>query len=160
MRFLVIMERKESTFVRDESSGVVREESTVVDEVDGAPVEEARSIKSSTPARRAMGVIYLCFGVIDGLLIIRLVLKLMGANPFASFATFIYGITDFLLAPFRGLFPNWISGQSILEPSVLVAILIYSLVALGLMRVVALTLSSKVMVSHESRSGRLRADPD
>jgi YggT family protein len=154
------MEHKETSFVRDESSGTVREESTVLNEAGTTPVLEASSIKSTTPARRAMEVIYLFFGVIDGLLVIRLALKLLGANPFAGFANLIYGLTDFMLAPFRGLFPNWVSGQSILEPSLLVAILIYSLVALGLVRLVAITLSSKVMVSKHSRSERLKPDSE
>jgi len=154
------MEHKETSFVRDESSGAVREESTVVNDTVPAPVVEASSIKSTTPARRAAELIYLCFGIIDSVLVIRLALKLLGANPYAGFAKFIYGVTDVLIAPFRGLFPNWISGQTILEPSLVVAILIYSLVAVGLVRLVALSLSSRLMVSEHSRSERLKPGPE
>src|SRR6266851_2175199 len=63
------MEHKETNFVRDESSGAVREESTVVNETGATPMREASIVKSSTPARRAMEVIYLFFGVIDALLL-------------------------------------------------------------------------------------------
>lgn len=147
------MEHKEETnVVRDEPSGTVREESTVVKESGGAPVREASVVRSSTPARRAMEVIYLVFGIIDALLLIRLVLKLLAANPQAGFASFIYGVTDFFLAPFKGLLPTVVNGKSVLELSLIIAILIYSLVALGLVRLVAITLSRSVMVSQHSRT--------
>ena len=146
------MEHKETNFVRDESSGSVREESTVVNDTGASPVREASVVKSSTPARRAMELIYLVFGIIDGLLLIRLVLKLLGANAHAGFASFTYGVTDFFLAPFRGLLPTYVSGQSVFELSLVFAILIYSLIALALARIVAISLSRSVMVSQHSRS--------
>jgi len=103
-----------------------------------------------------MEVIYLLFGIIDALLLIRLVLKLLGANAHAGFASFTYGLTDFFLAPFHGLLPTIVSGKSVLELSVVFAILIYSLIALGLVRLVAITLSRSVMVSQHSRSEGLK----
>jgi hypothetical protein len=151
------MEHEETKHVRDESSGTVREESsTVMNDPGGAPVREASVVKSSTPARRAMEGIYLLFGIIDALLLIRLVLKLLGANAHAGFASVTYGITDFLLAPFKGLLPTYVSGQSVFELSLIFAILIYSLIALGLVRLVAITLSRSVMVSEHSRSEGLK----
>jgi YggT family protein len=146
------MEQKETNTVRDEASGTVREETMMVNETGAAPVREASVVKSSTPARRAMEVIYLLFGIIDAILLIRLVLKLLGANAHAGFAQFIYGLTDFFLAPFKGLLPTIVSGQSVLELSLIFAILIYSLIAVGLVRLVAISLSRSVMVSQHSRS--------
>jgi uncharacterized protein YggT (Ycf19 family) len=155
------LEHNEQSFVRDESSGTVREESTVTSDTDAAaPVREASVVRTSTPARRVTEAIYLLFGIIDGLLLIRLVLKLLGANPHVGFASFTYGVTDFLLAPFRGLLPTYVSGQSVFELSLVIAILIYSLVALALARVAVLTLSRTVMVSHQTRSKGLRARSD
>ncbi len=150
------MEHKESNVVRDEASGTVREESTVVNESGSTPIREASMVKSSTPARRAMEIIYLVFGVINAVLLIRLVLKLLGANAHAGFAQFTYGLTDFFLAPFKGLLPTIVSGQSVLELSLIFAILIYSLIALGLVRLVAISLSRSVMVSQHSRSEGLK----
>jgi uncharacterized protein YggT (Ycf19 family) len=103
-----------------------------------------------------MEIIYLVFGIIDAVLLIRLVLKLLGANAHAGFAQFIYGLTDFFLAPFKGLLPTVVSGQSVLELSLIFAILIYSLIALGLVRLVAISLSRSVMVSQHSRSEGLK----
>ena len=154
------MEHKESNFVRDESSGTVREESTVVNDTGTAPVREASVVKSSTPARRAIEVTYLVFGIIDAFLLIRLVLKLLGANPHAGFASFTYGVTDFFLAPFHGLLPTIVNGQTVLELSLIFAILIYSLLALGLARVLSITLSRSVTVSQRSRSEGIQPRSD
>jgi hypothetical protein len=154
------MEHKETNFVRDESSGTVREESTVVNDTGAAPVREASMVKSSTPARRATEVIYLVFGIIDALLLIRLVLKLLGANAHAGFASFTYGVTDFFLAPFHGLLPTYVSGQTVFELSLVFAILIYSLIALALVQLVSITLSRSVTVSQHSRSEGLKPHSD
>jgi uncharacterized protein YggT (Ycf19 family) len=150
------MEQKETSVVRDEASGTVREESTVTNGSGLAPVREASIERTSTPARRVTEAIYLLFGIIDGLLLIRLVLKLLGANPHAGFASWTYGVTDFFLAPFRGLLPTYVSGQTVFELSLIIAILIYSLIALALVRLTGITLSRSVMVSQHTRSEGLR----
>jgi hypothetical protein len=74
--------------------------------------------------------IYLIFGLIEALLLIRFVLKALGANAEAGFAQFIYGISGPLVAPFVGLFgtPQAASGAT-LELHTLVALVIYALVA-------------------------------
>ena len=85
--------------------------------------------------RRAMSIkltraIYLVFGLIEALLLIRFVLKALGANAEAGFAQFIYGMTGPLVAPFLGLFgtPQAASGAT-LELHTLIALVIYALVA-------------------------------
>jgi uncharacterized protein YggT (Ycf19 family) len=154
------MEHTETNYVRDESSGTVREESTVTDDSGPAPVRQASVVKSSAPARRVTEAIYLVFGIVDAFLLIRLALKLLAANPQAGFASFIYGVTDFFLAPFHGLLPTVVSGKSVLELSLLIAILIYSLVAIGLARIVDITMARNVTVSHQSRSEGLKPHTD
>ena len=74
--------------------------------------------------------IYLIFGLIEALLLIRFVLKALGANAEAGFAQFIYGMTGPLVAPFLGLFgtPQAASGAT-LELHTLIALVIYALVA-------------------------------
>ena len=85
--------------------------------------------------RRAMSTklvraIYLIFGLIEALLLIRFVLKAWGANAEAGFAQLIYGMTGPLVAPFLGLFgtPQAASGAT-LELHTLIALVIYALVA-------------------------------
>jgi YggT family protein len=74
--------------------------------------------------------IYLIFGLIEVLLLIRFVLKALGANAEAGFAQLIYGMTAPLVAPFAGLFgtPQAASGAT-LELHTLIALVIYALVA-------------------------------
>ena len=74
--------------------------------------------------------IYLIFGLIEALLLIRFVLKALGANAEAGFAQLIYSMTAPLVAPFAGLFgtPQAASGAT-LELHTLIALVIYALVA-------------------------------
>lgn len=129
------------------------EERRVVGRGPAEPVETSEMM-SDNPGWRASQLVYLLFGVIDGLLLIRLVLKLLAANPHSPFASWIYGVTDFFLAPFRNLLPSIGNEQSVLEVSVLVAILVYALLGWALERFVAVVFYRNVTVSR--RSGRYR----
>jgi uncharacterized protein YggT (Ycf19 family) len=97
-------------------------------------------------AYRVCQAIYLIFGIVEGLIAIRFVLRLLGANAEAGFASFIYGITAPLLAPFVGLFGTPQFNGSVLELHAIVAIIVYALVAWGLAKLAWLLVG-------ETRSG-------
>ena len=78
---------------------------------------------------RVQGVIYLLFGILEGLLAIRFVLPLLGANPDSGFAQLVYSITKPFLAPFVGLFGPARFEATVFEVDTLVAILVYALIA-------------------------------
>jgi uncharacterized protein YggT (Ycf19 family) len=60
-------------------------------------------------------------------------LLLFGANPDASFAEWIYRSLARVMAPFRGIFePVRVDGDSVLDPSILFAMVVYGLVGLVL----------------------------
>ncbi len=80
-------------------------------------------------ARRITQLIYWVFGLIEGLIAIRFVLKALGANPSAGFAEFIYGITGIFVAPFAGLFGTPQAQGSVLELNSIVALVVYALIA-------------------------------
>ncbi|MDQ6673769.1 MAG: YggT family protein [Chloroflexota bacterium] len=80
-------------------------------------------------ANRVVQLVYLIFGVIEGLIAIRFVLKALGANPSAGFAEFIYGVTSPLVAPFYGLFGNPTAQGNVLEVHSIVALIVYALLA-------------------------------
>ena len=80
-------------------------------------------------AYRVTQLIYWIFGLIEGLIVVRFVLKALGANPSAGFAQFIYGITAPLVAPFANLFGNPQAQGSILELNSIVALIVYGLIA-------------------------------
>ncbi len=135
------MERRDTEIERNPETGPEREPRRVVNDERVAPpppVGSSSIVSTVNPGRRAMDLIYLVFGVIDGLLLIRLVLKLLGANTTAAFTQWVYNVTDFFLAPFRNLLPAIGNNQSQLEMSVIVAILVYALVAWVMARLMAI----------------------
>jgi YggT family protein len=80
-------------------------------------------------AYRVTQLIWWIFGLVEGLIAIRFILKALGANPSAGFAEFIYGITYPLVLPFVGLFGNPQAQGSVLEIHSIVALVVYALVA-------------------------------
>lgn len=87
----------------------------------------------------AQRVVYYVGGVIVALLFIRLLLQLLGANQGSDFVGFIYGLTGIFVAPFYGIFGEPTFGQSHFETSALVAIVIYSLLTVGIAKLISLT---------------------
>jgi len=156
------MERREeeSHIVRDEPEGTVRQETRVTRTDPAYDGDDTRVVSSVAPARRAVELIYLLFGIIDGLLIIRLLLKVMAANPDVAFTSFVYGITNVFLAPFSGLLPAWVSGRSILEPTVIIAFVVYALIAYVVARIIAITFNRNVTVSQRRGWRRWGPGPD
>jgi YggT family protein len=84
--------------------------------------------------------IYLLFGILEGLLGLRFVLGMLGANPAAGFTRFIYGVTTPFIAPFVGLFEQPRFEGIVFEWNALVAILVYALLAGVLAKVVTLVM--------------------
>jgi uncharacterized protein YggT (Ycf19 family) len=147
------MQYKESSVVQEEPEGTVREESHITSGDGVAPNSSTQVVRTLTPARRTVEVIYLVFGIVDVVLLVRMVLKLLAANPSAGFTSFIYGVSDALLVPFRGILPTTaVTGKSVFELSVLLAIVVYALVAVGLTRLVAIAFSRSVVFSQRERT--------
>lgn len=73
-------------------------------------------------------VVALVFTVIEVLLLIRFAGKLLGANAAQGFVAAIYGVTEPLVAPFRGIFTQP-DGTQMFEIASLLSILFFVLVA-------------------------------
>lgn len=99
------------------------------------PPQEYRTGRVSA-TDRACQVIYLVFGIIEALIAIRILLKLLAANPDAGFSSFIYGITEPFVSFFQGVFPVAESRGSVLELSSVLAIIVYALLAYAIVRVI------------------------
>jgi YGGT family len=151
------MERRESEIERDPATGDVSSEHHRVVEDASVMQSESEVVSSFNPGWRAVQLVYLVFGLIDGLIIIRVVLKLLGANPRAAFAAWDYNFTDFFIAPFHNLLPTIGNEQSQLEMSAVVAILVYALIAWALARFVAIVFYRNVTVSRRGRGLRPRS---
>ena len=100
-------------------------------------VDQAR--KRQYNLARITQIIWLVTGVLESVFTIRILLKLMAANPAAGFATFIYNMTAVFLTPFFGLTATPSANGSILEIPTLIAMLVYALLAWGIVRVLWIT---------------------
>jgi uncharacterized protein YggT (Ycf19 family) len=89
--------------------------------VSAAPPQDA-SIFTATR------VIALVFTVVEVLLLVRFAFKLLGANADQPFVSAIYGITEPLVGPFRGIFAQP-AGTPVVEIAALLSILFFVLVA-------------------------------
>ena len=115
-------------------------------------VEPFRPMRPVPPARRRLSpndpplplwyttarVVYLVLGIVESLLVIRLILKLLAANPDAGFSSLIYGTTAPLVALFQGVFLNAQGTGSVPEAATFLAMVVYALVAWGLVRLIAI----------------------
>jgi len=85
-------------------------------------------------------LIYFFFGALEILLAFRLVFKLTGASISSAFVGFIYGLTGLFVLPFEGIFhrgfAQGIETASILEPSTLVALVVYAVLAWGIVKLI------------------------
>ena len=88
-------------------------------------------------------LVYCFFGTLEVLLTFRLLLTLMGANYGGGFVRLIYGTTRLFILPFEGMFRRFTSQgvetTSILEPSTLVAIIVYSILAFGIVKLIRIS---------------------
>ena len=75
-------------------------------------------------------LIALALGIVEMLLIVRIVLLLLAANPDATFSSLIFGWTAPLVAPFQGVFPNAVGGQgAVIDVAAILAMVVYALLA-------------------------------
>jgi uncharacterized protein YggT (Ycf19 family) len=84
-------------------------------------------------ARALVYLVYFFVTVALVVLTFGFFLLLFGANPDASFAEWVYRALQRVMAPFRGLFePVQLNGNSVLDVSVLFAMIVYGIAALAL----------------------------
>lgn len=93
----------------------------------------------------ASNVVWYILGVIEILIGLRFVLKIFGANPNSGFVDFIYNITGILTGPFDNIFgvSSAQTGEvrSVFEPSIIVAAIVYALIAWGVVKLLTLNRS-------------------
>lgn len=83
-------------------------------------------------------VIWFIVGLINVIVAIRFVLLLLGANREAGFTDFIYSLSSPFVAPFVGIFGEPTYGRVVFEVSSILAIVIYSLVAWGIVKLLTI----------------------
>ncbi len=85
---------------------------------------------------RVTKLIWLFFGVLEALIGLRIILKLIAANPANPFAQLVYGFTDLFLWPFYGLTATPAAQGMVLEISSIIAVVVYALLAWAVVRLV------------------------
>ena len=108
-------------------------------------VQESSDSDTTTPPRvetartqfTAASIVWYIAGLLEGLLAIRFLLALLGANPANVFANFIYSLSYPFVAPFFSLFSyNLRYGVSRFETYTLVAMAVYALIAYAIARLI------------------------
>jgi hypothetical protein len=84
---------------------------------------------------------WLSFGVLEGLIALRILLRLIAANPSAPFAEFIYAVTAPFLWPFMGLTTTPAANGIELEIHSNIAMLVYALASVLVERLIRIIFS-------------------
>jgi uncharacterized protein YggT (Ycf19 family) len=101
--------------------------------VETNPAQRSGWLTAANLAKVLLWFVYAWLIVNLVLLLLAFTLRLLGANPAASFTDWVYRSVARTMAPFRGMFePLALSDQSVLDTSLLFAVIIYSLAALFL----------------------------
>ncbi|MFA6519020.1 MAG: YggT family protein [Candidatus Shapirobacteria bacterium] len=92
-------------------------------------------------------LIYFVFGFLEVLLFFRFFLKLTGASLASGFVGLVYGITGLFILPFEGIFRRGYAPgtgtSSVLEPSTLVAMIVYIILAWGVVKLIRISSGEK-----------------
>ncbi len=103
-------------------------------------INDIKEIKKQKGDIKTKRIIYYILGTLEVLLGFRLIFKVLGANTESTFVDIIYSVTNVFIAPFTGIFRTaetaGIETQSVLEPALIIAMLVYVLLAWGIVRLI------------------------
>ena len=86
--------------------------------------------------RRVSQFIWLLFGGLEALLGIRVVLRVIGANPANLFTAFVYQLSDLFLWPFRSIVADPTFQNMTLEITSIIAMLVYAVLGWIVVRLI------------------------
>ena len=113
-------------------------------------VENPRDVFEDENLRRAnirywiTRTTYFVLGVLEIILLLRFLFRLLGANQSSSFVVFLYDLSHVFVVPFYGIFNDPTFGNSVLEITTLIAMLIYALLAWGIVSLGRLIFAPKI----------------
>jgi hypothetical protein len=121
---------------------IIRETVTTQTNSSAPDVVMVENNNGSNQSQKIEYLVYFLFGTLDVLLAFRFVLKLLGANAASGFVSFVYGLSSIFIMPFEGIFRRAVSDgietASVLEPATIVAVIVYGLLAWGMVKLVRL----------------------
>jgi glucan phosphoethanolaminetransferase (alkaline phosphatase superfamily) len=88
-------------------------------------------------------LVYYFFGALETLLVFRLILKIAGASINSWFVTIVYTLSRFFIMPFEGIFrratTQGVGTTSVFEPSTIVALIVYAILAYGIVKLIRIS---------------------
>jgi YggT family protein len=96
------------------------------------------SSASARPLYRGVQAVWYITAILEAMLAFRFILKLLAANPNSGFASFIYAVTYPFAAPFLNVFRITRVEGSVFEWTTLLAMLVYWLIALAIVKLLAM----------------------
>jgi len=114
---------------------------SVTNENEGQTAAVTTEIKREASSSQTIEyIIYFIFGLLNILLAFRFILKLTGASTSSIFVNFIYDLSRVLILPFEGIFNRGsaqiMESTSIFEPATIVAIIVYAILAWGIVKLI------------------------
>lgn len=89
---------------------------------------------TTKPLYKGTQIVWYILGILEALLAVRFILKLLGANPAAGFSNFVYDVSYIFAAPFLNVFQITKVDSSIFEWTTLLAMIVYYIIALGIIK--------------------------
>lgn len=103
--------------------------------------------ESTRPLYRGTQIVWYTLAVVETLLGVRFLFKLLQANPAAAFTDIVYSLSSIFVLPFVAVFKNLRVENSVFEWTTLLAMLVYWLLALAIIK---LFIMSKSVSSVEA----------
>lgn len=89
-------------------------------------------------------IVYNLFALAELLLLLRVSLKILEANPAAFFVNYLYQATDFLLFPLQGVFANiTIASGGVIDVVALTAMVLYLIAFAIILKIFALVFRTR-----------------
>ena len=108
-----------------------------------APVQYTPAGQEGSYNFRATAVVGFIVGIIDVLIAARFLGKLLGASSQSAFVHAIYQVSGVFVAPFTGIFGDTGNKTNTFETASLVAIVVYGVVAWGLVVLIRIMTAPK-----------------
>jgi len=129
----------------EEMDGKVFENVTATKDIETKKIRNLK--KKDDNNSQSKRYIYYALGLLEVFFAFRFVFKILGANTESTFVSFIYSATNLFLTPFTGIFrmavSDGIETKSVLEPTLIIAMIVYALIAWGIVKLIDISSNHK-----------------
>jgi len=105
---------------------------------------------------RLTQLVWLLFGILEALIGLRVLLKLIAANPNSPFAALVYSASSLFVWPFAGLTRTPAAEGMVLDIPSIIAMFVYALVAWAIVRLIWIVLNRPVNPTTVSQTTVVR----